>query len=793
MKKHKKLIYGILSFLIPFLLLIFVFNFHHLLDRKVIIKSDIYAQIFPLFNYLKGIFNGSNSFFYSFYKNLGGTMFGTFFYYLSSPFNLVLKFIKSENIPLFFMWLSIIKMSLCSVSMYLYMTYKNRTTNLLIVLFSVFYGLMGYNLNFFVNIMWIDVVLMAPIVLIGLDKLINGGSPWLYIVSLFLSILFNYYISYMLCIFCLIYFVYNILLSDFDREQIIRVIKRFVIISLFTGLMCSFFLIPCFFESRNYFRSLDLNSILSFNFNFFNIFSKSYIGSANFKDILNYSSFNLYCGVCVLFLVYLFLVNKNISKKKRKYTLFLILFMVLPCLIFPLNYVWHLFSSPNYFNYRYSFLLCFFFLNIAYESYNNLNINRSYFITYFLVYLSISIYFFVTSFTNYYNFLSFENLFITILFLIVYYLILRFKNKEKVLCCVMAIEIFLNILLVFNDTSLFSKKDIIDNDYISIVNKYKSDRMEFTDFLTLNDSILMEYYGINNFLSTNNNSGMRFLKNMSFSKKYTGQLIFLYKYQQYILDSVIGIKYVISSYEIDGYNLIDKVNIGENEFYIYENPNYVGIGYVINDYCNNINSGFTYDQDVFNCIIGSKHNYYRDYDIVKVDDGYSSIIKSASNFYLYYPNIANSGIKFDDEVINSSSDLAYLKNDKKNYDFRFSGDIDVDKLKIFYFDIDKFKTNYSLFNTDKLDYRIEGDKLYGSIDTDGGILMITIPYEDGFIVKVDGKRVQYKMVLDTFIGIDLDNGYHDVTIEYSQPYLREGMCISFVSLFLLVIYVKKRY
>lgn len=71
--------------------------------------------------------------------------------------------------------------------------------------------------------------------------------------------------------------------------------------------------------------------------------------------------------------------------------------------------------------------------------------------------------------------------------------------------------------------------------------------------------------------------------------------------------------------------------------------------------------------------------------------------------------------------------------------------------------------------------------------------MITIPYEDGFIIKVDGKNVDYKEVLGTFIGVGLAAGYHEITADYSQPYLKLGVCFSFVSSGLTIFYIKKLY
>ena len=800
MKKYKKLIYGILSFLIPFVILVIIFGVNNLFTRDIYIKGDVSAQYYPFFNYLKGVFSGTNSIFYSFYKNLGGTMFGTFFYYLSSPFNVFVNFVSSDSIMLFFLWLIIIKISLCSLSMYLYMTYKNNTTNILILMFSVCYALMGYNINYFVNFMWLDVVIMTPIVLIGLDKLINKESPKLYIISLFISIFCNYYMSYMLCIFCVLYFIYNVLLKYSDKSEIIKLVKRFIIVSALTGLMCSFFLLPCIVESRNYLRSLGISSIFTFDYNLFDIFSKSFIGSIAFKDLLNNGSMNIYCGIIVLPLVYLFLVNKNISKKKRRLTLFLILFMILPCFVFPLNYFWHLFSKPSYYTYRYSFLLCFFLINIAYESYHNLNINKLHVMFYLAVYCVLSFYFIlIVCFGNYYDFLNYKHIWITLIFLFSYLLLLKLKNRDIckiIICCLILFENIINLCIIFKNPVIFTKKNTVNDYYFNIVSKYNTDRLEFTDYINGNDSLWMRYYGINHFISTNNNRVMKFFLQMSSKQEFTVQNIYKYKKDQYILDTIVGLRYVASTYKIDNYNLLEEIKADDDKsIYIYENPNFVGLGYIINDKCNNISFDFKFDENVFNCITGRNDSFYKEYSIKKNDDGYSSIIKNPSNFYLYYPSIIQHKMKFDNNILSFASDSLLIENNIKNYNFKFSfyDEIDIENFKIYYFDFEKYKSSVKQFNTNKLDYKIIDNKIVGSINSDGGLLMVTIPYEKGFDIKVDGKKVNYEEVLDTFIGFNLDKGYHDIVIEYHQPYLKSGICLSFLSFTLLIIFLKKLY
>lgn len=797
--KRKKIFLGILSFIIPFLTLSIIFLVKGFFNNKTILIGDAYSQYYPFYNYLKGIFDGSNSIFYSFNKNLGGSMFGTFFYYLSSPLNIFLIFIKMSNIQLFMTWLIIIKLSLCSLSMYVFMTYKNKTCNMFILVLSVCYGLMGYNLNFFVNIMWLDVVIMTPIVLIGLDKLINKHSPFLYIFSLFISIFSNYYIAYMLCIFCVIYFLYEISLKYDNRKEKLELFKRFMLISLFTGLMCSFFLIPCFAESRNYLRNLSLNTIFSFDYNIFDIFSKSFVGSIDLVDILNYSSMNIYCGVLIIPLVYLYLVNEKISKKERRLTLFVILFLLLPCFIFPLNYVWHLFSKPSFYSYRFSFLLCFFLINIAYKSYINLNINKLKVLFYLATYSFISFYFIlIVSFGNYYFFLNYKMIWITLAFLLLYFLILKIKNKslnKTLICILLLIEILLNSIIVFNNNFVhyFDKKN--DPDYITLVEKYKKNRMDFSSVLTGNDSLLMGYSGLNNFVSTNNNKVVRFEVLVGTKMKYSNQNIYYYQDGEYILDSILGIKYIISQDEMVNYKLLEKTIIDNKDIYVYDNPNSLGFGYIIKNECNDIDYDFKYDEKVFNCITGFDSRYYKEYKIENEGNNYKAIIKYPGDFYLVYPGLSSKNININDAILDISKNSIYIKNSRKNYNFEFTIDdeINYDDLKVYYFDFEKFTSKVSQMNKEIMDYKIVNNRIEGTINTNGGILMITLPYEKGYNIKIDGKKVEYKEVLNTFIRIDLEEGYHEITIDYSQPYLKLGVCLSFISLSLIIFYIKKLY
>ena len=60
--------------------------------------------------------------------------------------------------------------------------------------------------------------------------------------------------------------------------------------------------------------------------------------------------------------------------------------------------------------------------------------------------------------------------------------------------------------------------------------------------------------------------------------------------------------------------------------------------------------------------------------------------------------------------------------------------------------------------------------------------MTTIPYDQGWHVKVDGKTVTPKKALSTFMAIPMSTGKHTVSMYYIPPYLILGTAITLISL-----------
>ena len=83
---------------------------------------------------------------------------------------------------------------------------------------------------------------------------------------------------------------------------------------------------------------------------------------------------------------------------------------------------------------------------------------------------------------------------------------------------------------------------------------------------------------------------------------------------------------------------------------------------------------------------------------------------------------------------------------------------------------------------------LEDSELAGRVDAkERGTLFTTIPYDEGWTVRVDGAAADARPVFDTFLGIELEVGEHEIQLSYTPRGLKEGRMITAASVGLLVL------
>lgn len=93
---------------------------------------------------------------------------------------------------------------------------------------------------------------------------------------------------------------------------------------------------------------------------------------------------------------------------------------------------------------------------------------------------------------------------------------------------------------------------------------------------------------------------------------------------------------------------------------------------------------------------------------------------------------------------------------------------------------------------------VSSTRLSGTITAENdGVMFTSIPYDEGWSVKVDGEDTELEKIADAFIGISLSKGEHKIEMSYCPKGFRIGLtltCISgilFIGMYLLEKKLKK--
>lgn len=276
-------------------------------------------QYVDFFSFYKDVLLGKADIGYSFSKSAGGSLIALFGYYLGSPLNLLVVFFEKEQIPMFLFFLTAVKLGLCGFTAHIF--FRRRFPQLSVrmaVMLSCSYGLMQYNILQCSNVMWLDGVLLLPLILLSvyefLEKDKKAGLFW----TIFLSITISWYTGYMTGIFSVLYFFYERLLKIkcFDKKEG----KKFLIDTIrcgsvmFSGLLASCFLFYPVYVGLKKGKAVFDASIFQYavHGSFIDIFRGFAAGGMA-------STVSLYCGLIFLAFFFIILFHVKLIEKKKSY------------------------------------------------------------------------------------------------------------------------------------------------------------------------------------------------------------------------------------------------------------------------------------------------------------------------------------------------------------------------------------------------------------------------------------------------------------------------------------------
>lgn len=210
MKKIKKahLYWMTFSFSIIFILgIMFVYHIYPL-GKDFFFPGDLASQYMPFIQEFKTLIQDPTQWLYSFHNGLGSSMLSLISYYIASPLNFLLLFLKENQLLGGVLFLIALKLILASLTMSYYLITQKKMQSFSTPLLSICYSFCGFSALYFYNTLWMDVLIWLPLIIAGLERYITENKKGLYQWSLFFLLLSNYYMAWMVCLFIFFYFFY---------------------------------------------------------------------------------------------------------------------------------------------------------------------------------------------------------------------------------------------------------------------------------------------------------------------------------------------------------------------------------------------------------------------------------------------------------------------------------------------------------------------------------------------------------------------------------------------------------
>lgn len=829
------------SFFIPFFIMLvayIVLKVYPFGERSVLIM-DGSNQYVDFFSYYRDVIVNFKSAFYSWSKGLGGDIFSVISYYTISPITIILALFPSEYLTEGILVLTLVKVGLSGLCFSIYLKRSFKRNDISVLIFSCMYALIAYNIAYSLSLMWLDGVIILPLVVLGIEELLKYRKIGLFCFSIIYIFVSNYYIGYMIAIFSFIYFVFYFL-YNYKFNECKLFIKRlilFIIVMLILVGVAACIIIPTYFSLKSGKIESDPSLFkMAVNFNILKLIPKLLIGT--YDTITTGGLPNIYCGILTFLLIPIYFLNKNENVKHKILNVLLISIIAISFIIRPLDLIWHGFQPPSWFPHRYSFIMSFVLLRLAYISYLNIKSVKPIiiYVTCLLCGLAVYLTLFNCS-TKYY--LSDKVLAsISIAFIALYTISYIFRNKKCsniILLTIVILELTLNTYLIIKGLDKEFKyvdRSVYTNfkDKYSPIVEYTSAndtsfyRTEKTGGRTNNDNLSLNMRGIGHYSSLYNKSMYFTLGDLGFSQAHYWVI---YNGSTIVTDSILSIKYIFS--DSKKYNNYEKIKTFDNTN-IYENKYFLPIGFMadnkIKDLKVNEKNPFSAQNDLINAMLGNtKEDLFEKLPILQVEynnveynkeKNIYKIINEDKENYIEYTVENNNNLKYVYFDFAMYGKAKVYVNDKFLYDTidslnRYIEKLDSDndnktmKIKIILESNEEYDFIPLFYQIKEADFQKAVDELrrnvlnvnkYGDDYLDGnihvdknGILYTSIPFEKGWELKVDGKKVEPIKLINSFLGVELESGDHKIELRYIPYGFKIGMFISVISLIFLFILI----
>ncbi len=829
------------SFIIPIIIMIGVY-----LSQGIYWNSDTSPLLgdgfhqYVIFDIaLRNILHGNGSLFYTFTSGLGLNFYALSSYYLGSFLSPLVYFFDLTNMPDAVYLTTLLKFGLIGLSTYFSLNKLFQSIpNPLKLALSTSYALMSFTVSQLEIKTWLDVFILIPLIITGLQILITKKKFLLYFTSLSILFIQNYYFGYMTALFLIFWYLCQI---SWDFKTRKSSFLDFIITSVLAGMASLILILPTLFDLQTHGEKLtEVTKFQTESSWYLDLFAKQFIGSF---DTTKYGAIPMiFVGLLPFILTILFFTLKSIKFHVKLIYAIFFTFLIASFYIEVLDLFWQGMHTPNMFLHRYAWIFSTLLIYTAAEVLNRLKEIK---IWNFLV----SLFLIVTGFLatiylkSHYSFLTDLNILLTLEFLVVYSLLLLAVIKKFISVNLFAIliSLFIMVEMSLNASSQmdgiakewgFASRSSYNRD-IPAMESFSTDignqftRTEKLQTQTGNDSMKFNYNGISQFSSVRNRSASSTLDKLGFKSSGTN-LNLRYANNSILADSLFGIQYNISDSPIDKYGFKDIYQ--KDNLTLYENQFSLPIVFASQSVYNDVKfTEHTLDNQAsfLNQLADVNFDYFSPIPYEKTENTddlisvtsysnedaeiqYQIEVPENSQVYLSFINLHFSNDKqkkvdilvngekktFTTDNVFSFFNLGYTKEKKTfniNVSFPENSQVSFESPTFYRLDTQTLTEAIQKIKEQPVTVSTSKNKVFATYDVQQDTsIFFTIPYDKGWSAYQDGKKIEIKQAQTGFMKVDIPKGKGTITLSFIPNGFITGAICSFTSLLLFGTYNHRR-
>lgn len=788
-------------------------------DRGILIIDSLH-QYLPFFTEFHEKLVNSESLRYSFGGGLGMNFWATFAYYFASPLNFLIVLFPTSMMMEAMALLVVLKIGFSGGFFSYYLIRRNQDRNYTPILFGCMFALSNFMIGYYFNLMWLDSIAVLPLIMLGIEKIVDGKSGRVFGISLAFALFSNYYIGFMLCFFsCLYFLMLWFIKKKGNLRQFLRSCVNFGWYALLSGGMAAIVLVPAY-QALGLTESTSGNTFPTEIRLYTGLFSQltQHFAAVEPITIANTQvGLNAYCGVLVMILVFLYALDKHIRLRKRAGYLILAAFLYVSFDVNILNYIWHGFHTQNGLPNRFAFLYIAVLLIMAYDVFQHIRILPVWRIAVsFLIPLAAVC---ITTWKNIGEYAWYVYT-ITLILIAVYLIwVLLYRLGKKRVAVIKNVIIGIGIAEMIGSAiyGVCCNGTVSKSSYVEEQTAYQTmmERRGETNLFYRTEMDSQRMRNANMFLG---GDGM-----VLFSSTMPAATVDLcdalgmeartnkngYIGVTKLFNDVFGISYIVSKENTETLYQFERVDYEEPDGLFY-NEDALSIGFMVNEKIKNWDITLGTPMEVQNQFINLATGYE---PIIKLDrtvelengevctlklpagsQVYVQLMTAVETLEITTPEYEKTYQTYTDHLYN----LGCMEEDQlANITATFKeNQTEPVELRIYVCHQDEYEKVYESLAEEQMELTsFSDDHIEGTITAkEGRTLMFSIPYDEGWEITVDGEKAEQYRIGEALMGIDLEAGTHKIELSYTPPGLWIGSALSIgcISLYLLTLLIENR-